>query len=1001
MNSFCIARLLPVLKTSLSGLILLTCVASSFELKAQTPVNFKGHDNFFPEVNLPEGDRILETADLNGDGLTDIMTAGTGNGELGYYLNQGGGELAPQDTITTQMEQPVAVHAADFDGDGDLDVVSCSKIDDRVVLFDNDLNSSGSFGPLQELTIINGPSDIFPADLNNDGRPDIVIAADFDDILLWLENLGNGSFSSDKFIDAPVNTINLEVADFDSDGDQDIVTNNSGVSFSLDPLLLYENQGTGTFVKADTLVGIYNEIQSISSGDVDGDGDLDVVAGLMDSSVSIVYIENLGGGNFAPHDTVATSVQSIRTIDLGDVDQDGDLDIAAGSQADSLVWIENLGGGSFSGYNPLPGDFEWVSGVRFIDLDNDGKLDIMGASYKDSHVFWYQQQSTGFGPQQMIASTADGLVEMIPADLDNDGDDDVVYATSRDNKLAWHENNGTLRPLPQQLIAQYDAPFSGLIAVDLDGDSDKDLAITSYQDSLIAWYPNQLNATGNFGARQVLLQGVHGPRALFAMDVDMDNDPDLVYAPANSDSTYWLENNGNGLVAAPQFLFSSPNGVSSMTAGDWDGDGDRDIAGCNSLNNDVIWAENLGNGNFQPQATSLSNGISGNTINPRDVHILDSDLDGDKDLWVNSSHNLHIYENDGSGGLLRRVSAFASVSGPSDPIKILVKDFNNDGFTDAAMNTRRSAYILLNKGCHNFSSAQIVASGFDGVRQLMTLDLENDDDFDIIVADQYADGLNINPKSSNELFSYENRAAQDTCPAIAVQASTTPVTCPGAKDGTGSVDQITGGTPPYNYFWPNCRTSASADSLRAGQHVVRVTDSLGCLGFDTVSVGAPPPPFTFTSQTTPDSTGTGVGTATITVQGTAGPFTIRWNTDSTGSALTGLPAGTYYVRITDTSGCEARDTLVVDSVAGTPTARQPHSLGLDLRLFPNPTTGKLYIQGLEPGTGFNLEVYDTHGRRVISQQLQQPQTQLNLPTGLYHVRVRQGSRLGQQKLMLR
>ncbi|CAN5901852.1 hypothetical protein BH11BAC7_BH11BAC7_23600 [soil metagenome] len=120
----------------------------------------------------------------------------------------------------------------------------------------------------------------------------------------------------------------------------------------------------------------------------------------------------------------------------------------------------------------------------------------------------------------------------------------------------------------------------------------------------------------------------------------------------------------------------------------------------------------------------------------------------------------------------------------------------------------------------------------------------------------------------------------------------------------GSIDLFpVNGIPPYVFNWtPNVSSGPSASGLCVGTYVIEITDGSGCSNIIAVNL-TPPPPFSLSSLATPSICNDSTGTALVSISGGTAPFTIYWSNGDTTLLLTGLPAGSYLVYVTDSSGC--------------------------------------------------------------------------------------------------
>ena len=136
------------------------------------------------------GARSVFSADLDGDGDLDVLSASEGDEKVAWYENVNGqGDFGPQQILTQSLEDARDVFAADLDGDGDMDVLAAAGQDDQIVWFNN-LDGLGNFGPRQVIsTEVDGPRKVHAADLDGDGDMDVLCASLIDYKITWYENL--------------------------------------------------------------------------------------------------------------------------------------------------------------------------------------------------------------------------------------------------------------------------------------------------------------------------------------------------------------------------------------------------------------------------------------------------------------------------------------------------------------------------------------------------------------------------------------------------------------------------------------------------------------------------------------------------------------------------------------------------------------------------------------------------------------------------------------------
>ncbi len=270
---------------------------------------------------------------------------------------------------------------ADLDGDGDLDLVLAAEFGQNAVCFwHNDRFV------LQPDAITQGKrhdsEDIAIADFTGDGLQDIAIVAEDDQTNEFYINSGDGTFvdASERI---PVSgTSNAVLAlDVDSDGDLDLLIGNRGAN------VLLLNDGAGNFTDAsdERLPTQADTTQDIEAGDIDGDGDPDLI--LANEQANRILI-NDGKGFFTDETQGRLEIKALeetREADLGDVDGDGDLDLVlanvAWSGADPTDrLLLNDGSGVFTRSDEFPADSVFSVDADFADIDSDGDLDIITAN---------------------------------------------------------------------------------------------------------------------------------------------------------------------------------------------------------------------------------------------------------------------------------------------------------------------------------------------------------------------------------------------------------------------------------------------------------------------------------------------------------------------------------------------------------------------------------------------------------------------------------------------
>ena len=262
---------------------------------------------------------------------------------------------------------------------------------------------STQFGSQQIITnTATDVADSAAADLDGDGDIDIVAAATGGDIVRRYRNNGDGTWSTFNLVTNMPNTTCVHVADMDGDGDMDILAGAPGNFFppgSGNQLKVIRNNGNGTFTTT-TINQDVSAIWDVTSADMDGDGDLDIVISVGLIWDQIGWFPNNGNLNFGGIRAVSTgdtTGDEPRDVHAADVDGDGDMDLlAANYLSNNIAWYRNNNGiGTSWSYLVINSNAQGARNVRTADMDGDGVMDIVTTSVLDRKVAWHKGLGSG------------------------------------------------------------------------------------------------------------------------------------------------------------------------------------------------------------------------------------------------------------------------------------------------------------------------------------------------------------------------------------------------------------------------------------------------------------------------------------------------------------------------------------------------------------------------------------------------------------------------------
>ncbi len=322
----------------------------------------------------------VHTADIDSDGDMDVVYTeylSLGPNKVAWYENLGNGIFGQSNTISTSYFNPHSVYTADLDGDGDIDILTAS-MNDTIVAWHENLGG-GIIDTTRQIIPNNalGASSVYAADLDNDGDMDVLSAYRFDNIIAWNENLGNGVFGAQQILsNIAVLAEAVYASDIDGDGDSDVLyaaRQNQKIGW-------VENLGGGVFGLEQIILNSDSGTYDIYPADLDGDGDQDVLSVSFNTQAApngkVGWYENLGNGTFGVQQilSITPNVYNPKSVYASDLDGDGDIDVIS-SDVYGLKWYQNLGGGAFN-LPVIVSQYPTISSI-IADIDSDGDMDIL------------------------------------------------------------------------------------------------------------------------------------------------------------------------------------------------------------------------------------------------------------------------------------------------------------------------------------------------------------------------------------------------------------------------------------------------------------------------------------------------------------------------------------------------------------------------------------------------------------------------------------------------
>jgi len=616
-------------------------------------------------------------ADVDGDGKLDLIVAGT----AAVTVSPGRGDATFGAAITSSLPGTAsALAVADVNADGKRDLIA--SFDGGFVVALGDGSGRFAQGPLISAapfpkSLIRG---LATADLNGDGKLDLVVAYPFQASVGARLGHGDGTFGGETLFAVGDSPSGMAVADLDGDSVVDvIVTRDSSVT------ILHGN-GDGTFaakVSRDAAPGS----QLVAATDLNGDGKVDLVVG-GDRGISVLM--NDGQGAFHDHvDYLSLSGgEYSRTLVVADVNQDGKLDVVAATLNTMDVFPGN-GDGTFprAVTTRVPGLAELAVG----NVDGDPAVDVIVSSADGGASALESDGRGGFLSPTQYAPTASGYTKA--ADLNGDGYVDVVVAGYNSVGVALGKGDRRFADLVSYPVG------GGASIRDVTGDGVVDIVMITHATTAPGYYGISVlpgNGDGSFrDATETALDRLApinqgAPATLLFAYGDLDGDGKLDVVVANNDGA-WLGlvavylGNGDGSFRSKGDFAMLDGRPVVLQLEDVNGDGRLDVVAAHQglhceecvgpRGTDGIAAfVNEGDGTLQPAVPYTGTG----GLPPGPLRV---DITGDGTLdtvTMDENAALHIVPGDGTSqpALIYPAGAHA-IAGPFS-----VADVDNDGRLD-------------------------------------------------------------------------------------------------------------------------------------------------------------------------------------------------------------------------------------------------------------------------------------------------------------------------------
>lgn len=713
--------------------------------------------SYGPQQYFATGARptFVACTDINADGKPDLIVANSDDATISVLLNTTTAgattpSFASQQVFATGAN-PQSFSVADINSDGKPDLIVPNQDANSVSVLLNTtaVNATVStFAPQTAFAVGTSPRAAAVLDVNGDGEPDIVIANTTSNTISVLfsstaQGAATPSFGTQHAFVIGKGPIALATADIDSDGKRDLITANYG-------------DGTVAVIRNTTPVGATTPSfatpvllatgvgpTAVTAVDLDGDGKPELIVANADDD-DIAVLRNITAPNsapmFAPPQAYSCGSPP-SSVTTADIDSDGMLDIVVdcygplvllAKQWTSAPWSYGAPQTAFRGNVPANLRYDMVS----ADVNGDGKSDIALLDWGSGQVFVYVN-STAQGAATPTFSgpfaypTQPYSSSIVAADVNEDGKPDLIVANTGNGGdgnsvsvlLNTTASNAAVPTFaPRQLFGTGIGP-SIVAAADINGDGHVDLVVTDsgYSDtgntfSVLLNTTSPGSAVASFATQQSFTARSELV-GLIAADFNSDNMPDIAVESAGDNRLSILLNislpGSQTLSFAPMQDFNS-YGFENFVSADINGDGrpdliDIDGVQVNALINTTAAGDATLSFTWQPVAGFSSFSVAAADLNGDSMPDVVATDTGDNTVWalINST-----VPGSDVASFIGRYYA----TGAANPRGVVIADVNGDGQPDLIVPGAANLYTsgVISVLLHTNYQTQITGSPATG-----------------------------------------------------------------------------------------------------------------------------------------------------------------------------------------------------------------------------------------------------------------------------------------------
>lgn len=719
----------------------------------------------------------IAVGDLDGDGRNDLVVAnkcsssGTcTTGVISVFIGKGDGSFQSPVSYGSGGETPTSVTIADVNGDKNLDLIvtnqcadsSCANGAVSLLLG----NGDGTFKPAVSYNTGGVfASSVVVGDLNGDGKPDLAVANECDDLpgrcasglVGILFGNGDGTFAlNGVYGSGGLTAASIARGDLNGDGKPDLVvaagcTSASCTAGTVSVLL---NQGNGAFSAAASYnTGEQNSGSDlVALADVNNDGKLDLIAASVCSSQNcttgtVSVLLGNGNGTFQAGTSYSSGGTKPTDLKVADINGDGYPDLELANQCDydsdclngTVSVLAGNGDGTFRAPVGYGSAGLYAESLAVADVNGDGRQDLLVTNDCSDNgctagevALLLGKDDGKFRAASNYASGGEDDNAIVAADLKRNGQLDLVVVSACFNGLPSCPDGGLVGVLMGEGHGRFKKavtyasggsdPHSVAVA-DVNGDGRPDVVVANVSAPSGGGGVGVLlgNGDGTFQPAITFSSGAMNADSVKIADVNRDGIPDIVVANecANTDCTSGaisvLLGNGNGTFRQAVNYDSAGQYASSVAVADVNRDGTPDLIASNwcvtsgdCASGTISVLLGNGDGTFQPAVTY---GTGGQFSSP--VQIADLNKDGKLDLVVANMESIGVLLGNGNGTFQTATVTATPSELDSGDGSLAIGDFNGDGKLDVASGA--AGVLLLGNGDGTFMTMEPLGAAGRGL----------------------------------------------------------------------------------------------------------------------------------------------------------------------------------------------------------------------------------------------------------------------------------------------